>query len=151
MKTMLLFFYLSLFHQTSNGDHVINRRSVFDFKSMTEKITGRDAVDYVGYGNWCGLGGKGKPKDRLDVCCKVHDECYTLIMKTNVCSKFNLYSSQYKWKIRNKIVKCLPDINPCPVALCKCDKQVVKCFAKNKYHRVNKNKDWIENLLKKLL
>jgi hypothetical protein len=29
------------------------------------------------YGNWCGPGcGHGKPKDRVDECCKVHDECY---------------------------------------------------------------------------
>ena len=44
-----------------------NKREVFiGFRSMIECATGRSAFDFLGYGCWCGLGGKGTPVDALD-------------------------------------------------------------------------------------
>ena len=35
-----------------------------------------DATGLVWYGNWCGPGGSGTPRNCTDKACKRHDECY---------------------------------------------------------------------------
>ncbi|WP_443027647.1 phospholipase A2 family protein [Sphingomonas sp. RIT328] len=42
------------------------------------------------YGNYCGAGGSGTPKDKLDAACKAHDDCYSTNGLT-VGSNFSLF------------------------------------------------------------
>jgi hypothetical protein len=44
-----------------------------------DRVLGREGFStpwLSNYGNWCGKGGSGKTMDKLDECCKAHDECY---------------------------------------------------------------------------
>lgn len=43
-----------------------SRRSVVEFGFMVACHTKRSPLLYIGYGCYCGLGGKGKPKDDTD-------------------------------------------------------------------------------------
>ncbi|KFO13823.1 Basic phospholipase A2 Cdr-13, partial [Balearica regulorum gibbericeps] len=51
--------------------------SLWDLHELITKVTGKNALLYYSfYGCYCGLGGKGQPKDATDKCCQLHDTCY---------------------------------------------------------------------------
>ena len=40
--------------------------SAWSFRNMIRATTGRRALDFNGYGNWCGIGGSGPIVDPID-------------------------------------------------------------------------------------
>lgn len=43
------------------------KRNVFEFRDMVSAATGRDPLDFYGYGHYCGLGGYGSVVDPIDL------------------------------------------------------------------------------------
>ncbi len=46
---------------------------------------------WKGYGNWCGLGGRGRAIDALDAACKAHDRCFERYGKLKTKEPFATY------------------------------------------------------------
>ncbi|RMX43536.1 hypothetical protein pdam_00001918 [Pocillopora damicornis] len=89
-----------------------------------------------GYGCFCGLGGKGKPLDDIDLCCYVHDNCYGDIQRTKICGPdpnavyYVTYRTQgcsgcrgyhFLWFLGYGNSKCQKK-------LCECDGVAARCF-----------------------
>ncbi|XP_022779853.1 phospholipase A2 A2-actitoxin-Cgg2a-like [Stylophora pistillata] len=110
---------------------------------MIHKVTGRGVRDFIGYGCWCGYGGKGQPVDDLDRCCYVHDMCYNKL-QSDVCPfKKAVYTLPYSTEKRRPL-KCKPPsyywyFKWCRYLLCKCDAEAARCFARSHYDRRYKN------------
>nr|XP_020754839.1 phospholipase A2, membrane associated-like isoform X1 [Odocoileus virginianus texanus] len=68
--------------------------ALWNFATMIKHTTGKTALlSYGAYGCYCGLRGRGAPKDATDWCCWAHDCCYkqlkhhgcgTMLLKYNV-------------------------------------------------------------------
>ncbi len=116
-----------------------NRDAVIGFGLMITKVTGRNPLDYCGYGNFCGRSGSGAPVDAIDRCCKAHDECYNkLSSKYSFClPHLALYTFSYD-KAANK-VSCNA-FGGCSTDTCDCDRIAALCFKSNesKYNPGNK-------------
>lgn len=61
---------------------------------MVKCATGCDPLIYKGYGCYCGFLGSGKYLDGIDLCCNMHDYCYT----QTGCPMFLEYFVPYVWK-----------------------------------------------------
>lgn len=71
-----------------------SKRGVFELYSMVKCATGCDPLIYKGYGCYCGFLGSGKYLDGIDLCCNMHDYCYT----QTGCPMFLEYFVPYVWK-----------------------------------------------------
>ncbi|CAF0737535.1 unnamed protein product [Rotaria sordida] len=111
------------------------RNAAFEFREMITQVTGRSAMDFLGYGCHCGLGGKGQPVDAVDRCCQVHDQCYadtsTYLQFWNLCSP---HLVGYSWNFNKNVITCTGNHDTCGYKTCMCDKIVAECFARNKYN-----------------
>ncbi|XP_031553863.1 phospholipase A2 A2-actitoxin-Cgg2a-like [Actinia tenebrosa] len=120
-------------------DVQVSKRSVLQFYTMIRSQTGRDPKDYMGYGCWCGYGGKGRPVDEVDRCCQQHDWCYNRLYKTRrICGRYEIYHKNYYYSG----LKCYKGwlSSRCGRSLCACDVAAVKCFKRNRFN--NRYKDW---------
>ncbi|KAL9984943.1 hypothetical protein ACROYT_G007290 [Oculina patagonica] len=127
---------------SSGGRNFVStKRGVLKFGVMIYCATGRNPFDYIGYGCWCGFGGKGTPVDNVDRCCRAHDWCYDNIKASNICPfNFATYVMPYS---RKSCTVCEPASyywfwGRCRNALCECDATAARCFANNPYHDKNK-------------
>lgn len=110
----------------------LDRRSLLDLSQMIRKATGRNALEYNGYGCYCGLGGRGSPVDSIDRCCKIHDECYRSLEGRYNC-KMLKFTSYNWWTSQNKVV-CSLNQSWCKFRLCNCDVSFVECIKRHQYN-----------------
>ncbi|XP_032088056.1 uncharacterized protein LOC116518649 [Thamnophis elegans] len=102
--------------------------SLLQLQSMITRMTGKKAVPhYSSYGCYCGLGGRGTPKDATDRCCQRHDCCYERLEKGGCCPHFTRYSYSLRWGE----IQC-GDANRCQVGACRCDRELALCLKQNK-------------------
>uniref|UniRef100_R4FJH9 PLA2-Cac-12 n=1 Tax=Cacophis squamulosus TaxID=505434 RepID=R4FJH9_9SAUR len=88
---------------------------------------------YMNYGCYCGAGGYGTPVDALDMCCKVHDDCYGEAEKKGCDPKllaYDYYCGRDGPYCRNIKKKCLR-------VVCDCDVAAAECFARTPYNSRN--------------
>ncbi|XP_078000417.1 acidic phospholipase A2-like [Glandiceps talaboti] len=119
-----------------------NKRSISQLGRMIECTTGRDALDYNGYGCHCGFGGFGIPIDDIDSCCQAHDDCYDEAVYEHGCGYFEVYYIRYK----NDCNECAPASaygvddkkRHCKMTLCECDTALANCFNSSDYNEAFK-------------
>ncbi|XP_051027776.1 phospholipase A2 group V [Acomys russatus] len=103
------------------------RGGLLELKSMIEKVTGKNALKNYGfYGCYCGLGGRGTPKDGTDWCCFMHDNCYGELEEKNC----NIRTQPYDFRFTRGLVICEQG-SFCPTRLCACDRKLVYCLRRN--------------------
>ena len=139
----IVFFAAFLSLLSAVNAYSVPKDAVIGFGLMISKVTGRNPLDYCGYGRWCGAGGSGTPVDAIDNCCKIHDECYDRTSeKYSFCwPHLSLYTFGYD-KDKNSI-SCNSFTN-CAAATCACDREAVLCFKANDavYNPANTGSFW---------
>ncbi|KAM9494285.1 phospholipase A2-like [Clarias gariepinus] len=107
-----------------------SKRSVVNLAGVIKCTTDRLAISYVGYGCYCGLGGKGWPIDNTDWCCHEHDCCYQNV----VAAGCKTLTNNYRWTCKNHQVICDSINDRCDKMLCKCDSELAQCIRKAPYN-----------------
>ncbi|KAM6965381.1 phospholipase A2-like [Aplochiton taeniatus] len=119
-------------------------KALWQFGNMMKcNQPGVSPLKYNNYGCWCGLGGRGEPRDDLDRCCKVHDLCYASSRKRPGCTAIAdlPYVIIYDFSCSSKVLSCSASNNMCQAAVCDCDRVAANCFATATYNSENKNLD----------
>ncbi|XP_032896918.1 phospholipase A2-like [Amblyraja radiata] len=98
--------------------------------AMIKCSTGR-MLSYLGYGCYCGLGGKGWPRDRTDWCCFNHDCCYRKAESVGCRPK----SHTYNWYCNKakETPRCRVRNNRCQEKNCECDVTFSNCLKRANY------------------
>lgn len=113
-----------------------DKRGALHLAGIIKCATNCNPLTYKGYGCFCGFMGAGNPVDPVDMCCKMHDWCYT----TSDCHglEWDLpYFVPFKWKCNGGAPYCIPgktkrtNRNSCSHQLCECDREFAMCL--NKY------------------
>ncbi|XP_075292248.1 group 10 secretory phospholipase A2 [Opisthocomus hoazin] len=107
-----------------------NRRGIVELAGAVRCTTGRSPFAYLRYGCYCGLGGRGWPKDRVDWCCFNHDCCYGKAEQAGCHPK----TERYYWECDDNAVVCESLEDECQKMACECDREAAKCFARAPYH-----------------
>ncbi|XP_078274563.1 group 10 secretory phospholipase A2-like [Rhinoraja longicauda] len=114
---------------TSMGEHGrVHPRSIIDLGAMIRCSTGR-MWSYLGYGCYCGLGGKGWPRDATDWCCFAHDCCYWRAEFAGCHPK----SDTYSWSCNGGTPSCGRRLSTCEKKTCDCDAVLSKCLKRARY------------------
>ncbi|XP_053161883.1 phospholipase A2-like isoform X2 [Hemicordylus capensis] len=104
--------------------HSLQKRGLLEVAGAIKCGTGRSPLAYLGYGCYCGLGGKGWPRDKTDWCCHVHDCCYGLAEDQGCNPK----TWRYKWTCKHNTVVCDSTLDRCQKIMCQCDREATKCW-----------------------
>ncbi|XP_072210225.1 basic phospholipase A2 Cdr-13-like [Excalfactoria chinensis] len=101
--------------------------SLWQLQKVVTKMTGKNAVlHYSSYGCYCGVGGRGQPKDATDRCCQLHDACYDSLQQYHCNAKQQRY--QYSW--HGGRLTCNNDLW-CAQLSCECDRSLGLCLQRS--------------------
>ncbi|KAI5091616.1 group 10 secretory phospholipase A2 [Silurus meridionalis] len=110
---------------------VRSKRGLLELAGIIRCSTGRSGLSYLMYGCYCGLGGKGWPKDRTDWCCHKHDCCYG----DAEIAGCKTTTDMYQWICDHKEVDCDSLKDRCEKILCQCDREAGRCLRKASYNK----------------
>ncbi|KAJ8253691.1 hypothetical protein COCON_G00203030 [Conger conger] len=79
-----------------------SKRGLLELAGAIKCSTGRSALSYMMYGCYCGLGGRGWPRDRADWCCHRHDCCYG----TAEFAGCRTMTDRYDWTCEDRVPDC---------------------------------------------
>ncbi|XP_074454326.1 phospholipase A2-like isoform X1 [Larus michahellis] len=128
---LLLPLLLAAVYKGTFGEaHFRNRRGILELAGAIRCTTGRSPFAYLRYGCYCGLGGRGWPKDRVDWCCFNHDCCYGKAEQAGCHPKIE----SYHWECEDNTPVCESLEDKCQKMACECDREAAKCFSKAPYH-----------------
>uniref|UniRef100_A0A8C8RAR0 Phospholipase A2 n=1 Tax=Pelusios castaneus TaxID=367368 RepID=A0A8C8RAR0_9SAUR len=109
--------------------HSLHTRGLIELAGAISCGTGRNALAYLGYGCYCGLGGRGWPKDQVDWCCHKHDCCYDTAEREGCNPKM----LRYEWTCeQSAVIYTLTD--RCQKMVCQCDREAAKCWGAAPYN-----------------
>ncbi|NXH48985.1 PA2BB phospholipase, partial [Dicaeum eximium] len=101
--------------------------SLLQLQQMISEATGKNALLHYGfYGCYCGLGGRGQPKDATDRCCQLHDTCYENLQKYHCDAKTRFY--HYNWD--SGTLSCRQG-SRCASLSCECDRSLALCLRRS--------------------
>ncbi|XP_076816556.1 acidic phospholipase A2 CM-II-like [Clavelina lepadiformis] len=95
---------------------------------------------YISYGCYCGIGGKGKPKDSIDRCCQAHDRCFGGVTKASNSLTEVMIFEPYEFVCAQNQRKTFcrsAGVTTAGKGLCECDRRLSYCVAR--YKRVFNN------------
>lgn len=111
----------------------VRKRAAWDMARMMKCATGCNPLIYKGYGCYCGFLGSGQTVDGIDICCKMHDWCYT--RTSCMLLSYHLpYFVPYKWKCNGGAPYCITgkrrgtEKDSCSHHLCECDREFATCL-----------------------
>ena len=119
--------------------HRRSRRSLQNFRTLMQCYQPWISIGaYMDYGCYCGVGGKGIPLDETDMCCYVHDQCYTKVeqqFSTGYLTGRHTYFSNYAYTCtENGTGVCHADKNDAFLqTLCECDRVAAECFLRQRH------------------
>ncbi|XP_030069079.1 phospholipase A2 [Microcaecilia unicolor] len=132
-RALLLLLLQAVLKVSPGKSHVVKTRGLIELAGAIQCSTGRSALAYIGYGCYCGLGGRGWPRDQTDWCCHKHDCCYEMAELAGCSPKMG----RYQWTCEDEVVECETLDDRCEKILCKCDSEAAKCLSKAPYNLKN--------------
>ncbi|XP_030272159.1 phospholipase A2-like isoform X1 [Sparus aurata] len=119
-------------------------RAFWQFGNMIRCVqSGVNPFKYNNYGSYCGLRRRGTPVDEVDLCCKVHDECYAAQMRNSRCRGFFSQPYRYQYSCSGGQPTCSATNDCCKAAACECDRKAALCLAWTRHNPEHKNLDAI--------
>ncbi|XP_059138542.1 acidic phospholipase A2-like [Physella acuta] len=112
----------------SNGGQS-DKRDLLQLGILLGTVTGNAALNYNGYGCFCGEGGFGTPVDEVDRCCQVHDDCYDAL-SVHGC---NPKAVTYHYTCSGHNCHCNTHTSSCADRACTCDIDFANCVAAQPY------------------
>lgn len=128
MDSPLFWLLVALSVPTTPGH--ANLQSSWQLGAVLKCGTGR-IFSYIGYGCYCGLGGRGWPRDSTDWCCFNHDCCYRKAEAVGCRPKSNTYN--WYCSTASKTPRCKARNTRCQKKNCDCDVELTNCLKRQKY------------------
>ncbi|KFO57706.1 Group 10 secretory phospholipase A2, partial [Corvus brachyrhynchos] len=101
----------------------LHTRGIVELAGAISCGTGRSPLAYIGYGCYCGLGGRGWPKDKTDWCCHSGGcSCSDLANKHEISHPWLTFSFADNLTDR------------CEKMVCLCDQEAAKCWGAAPYN-----------------